>query len=71
MILKYAKNGEQFRKEAKEYVINMTGEKKKLHRKCGCYWSRYLHKYYDFNNLHEAKNSGVESTLCGYCFKDR
>ena len=34
--LKHATNGTQFQKEAKEYVINMLGNKQKLHKKNYC-----------------------------------
>ncbi len=71
MELKTASNGEQFKKEAKKYVINMRGRKKKLHIKNGCYWASFFTEYYDFDNLSDAKNCGVESTLCEKCFRSR
>lgn len=71
MKVKTASSGEQFRREAKKYVINMRGNKKKLHIKNGCHWASFFSEYYDFDSLVEAKNCGVESTLCGNCFKDR
>lgn len=68
-MMKTATNSAEFQRDAKKYVINMTGNKKKLHIKNGCYWSKWFYYYYDFDNLAEAKNCGVESTLCGICFK--
>ena len=52
--LKYATNGTQFQKEAKEYVINMLGNKQKLHKKNCCQYSKFYAEYYDFDTLEEA-----------------
>lgn len=67
--LKTATNAEQFRREAKDYVINMLGGKRKLHKKCGCPQSQTCYEYYDFDTPEEAYASGVEFTTCGLCFK--
>ena len=71
MTLKKASNEKQFQKEAKLYVINMHENAKKLHLKNGCHWAHCFWEYYDFDTLLEAKNCGVESTLCGNCFKKK
>ena len=70
-VLKIASNGEVFQREAKKYVINMTSGNKKLHIKNGCPSAKGFYKYYDFDNLADAKNCGIESTLCLKCFKER
>ena len=67
--LKYATNGTQFQKEAKEYVINMLGNKQKLHKKSCCQYSKDYAEYYDFDTLEEAKNYGIEFTKYKLCFK--
>ena len=67
--LKNATNGTQFQKEAKEYVINMLGNKQKLHIKNGCPHAKCFSKYYDFDTLKEAEKCGVEFTKCKLCFK--
>lgn len=69
LILKYATNGTQFQKEAKEYVINMLGNKQKLHKKNCCQYSKFYAEYYDFDTLEEVKNCGFEFTKCKLCFK--
>ena len=68
--LKYATNGTQFQKEAKEYVINMLGNKQKLHKKNCCQYSKFYAKYYDFDTLEEVNASGLKFTPCGLCFKE-
>ena len=68
--LKYSSNGEQFREEAKDYVINMLGKKRKLHKKYGCQWAKDFTEYYDFNSKEEAKESGIAFTYCEVCFKE-
>ena len=67
--LKYATNGTQFQKEAKEYVINMLGNKQKLHKKNCCQYSKFYAKYYDFDTVEEAEKCGIEFTKCKLCFK--
>lgn len=69
-VLKTASNGVEFQRDAKKYVINMTNRNKKLHIKNGCYHAKCFYSYYDFDNLADAKNCGVESTLCEICFKE-
>lgn len=69
MEIQQAACGKQYQQEAKKYVINMTGKRKKLHIKNGCHWAKFLTKYYSFDTLAEAKNCGVESTLCMNCFR--
>lgn len=68
--LKYATNGTQFQKEAKEYVINMLGNKQKLHKKNCCQYSKYYAEYYDFDTVEEANASGLKFTPCRLCFKE-
>ncbi len=71
MKLQTAHNVKEYQSIAKDYVINMKGKRKKLHIKNGCYWSRCLELFYSFDNLTDAKNCGVESTLCEKCFKEK
>ncbi len=68
--LKYATNGAQFQKEAKKYVINMLGNKQKLHKKNCCQYSKCYDKYYDFDTLEEVNKCGIEFTKCKLCFKE-
>lgn len=67
--LKTATNGEQFRREAKDYVINMLSGSRKLHKKNSCKYSEFYAEYYDFDTKEEAYASGIEFTTCGLCFK--
>ncbi len=69
-VLKEATHGGVFQKEAKAYFINMLSSSQKLHKKgCkSCPHSNYSSKYYDFDTLEEAENSGIEYTHCRNCF---
>lgn len=67
--LKTATNDEQFKREAKDYVINMLSGSRKLHKKNCCKYSRFYAEYYDFDTIEEAYASGIEFTTCGLCFK--
>lgn len=67
--LKLATTGEQFQNDAKDYIINMLGGKRKLHKKNCCHYSYFYAKYYDFETEEEAYASGIEFTTCGLCFK--
>lgn len=67
--LKTATNSEQFRIEAKDYVINMLSGSRKLHKKNCCKYSQFYAEYYDFDTKEEAYASGIEFTTCGLCFK--
>lgn len=67
--MKYAASGPEFQRDAKEYVINMLGGKRKLHKKNCYHYSGFYAEYYDFDTKEEAYASGVEFTLCGLCFK--
>ena len=66
--LKYATGNNDFQQFAKEYVINMLGKKRKLHRKNGCHYSHHYSKYYDFDSIEEVKASGIAHTDCELCF---
>ena len=68
--LKYATNGTQFQKGAKEYVINMLGNKQKLHKKNCCQYSKFYAEYYDFDTVEEANASGLKFTPCELYFKE-
>ena len=68
-MLKTATNGAQFQRNAKKYVINMLGKKRKLHKKNGCYYAKCFSEYYDFDSFEEARASGLEFTQCRKCFK--
>ena len=67
-VLKETSRDFDFQKEAKEYVINMLGKRRKLHKKNGCQFSFIYHKYYDFDSVEEAEQSGIAYTLCEVCF---
>ena len=66
--LKHATGNNDFQQFAKEYVINMLGKKRKLHRKNGCQYSKHYSKYYDFDSIEEAEAIGVAHTVCELCF---
>lgn len=66
--LKHATGNNDYQRFAKEYVINMLGKKRKLHRKNGCQYSKHYSKYYDFDSIEEAEASGVAHTKCELCF---
>lgn len=68
--LKTTTNGEQFRREAKNYVINMLEEKRTLHKKGCCQFSGFYAKYYDFDTEEDATASGIAFTPCELCFKE-
>ena len=68
--LKYAPSGKEFQEDAKKYVVNMLGNKRKLHKKNGCLHSCYYSKYYDFNTVNEAEASGIHFLKCQLCFKE-
>lgn len=70
MELKCATTSMQFQEEAKKYVINMLGNKQKLHEKNCCQYSKFYAKYYDFDTVEEAEKCGVEFTKCKLCFKE-
>ena len=53
-LIKYAKNASDFQENAKDYVINMLGNRRKLHKKNGCPHSRMFDKYYDFDTYEDA-----------------
>lgn len=65
----YAQSADEYQQTAKKYVINMFKNRKVLHIKNCCYWSSMFSEFYSFDNLSDAKNCGVESTLCKNCFK--
>lgn len=69
-VLKETSRDFDFQKEAKEYVINMLGKRRKLHKKNGCQFSFIYHEYYDFDSVEEAEQSGIAYTLCEVCFPD-
>ena len=67
-MIKQAISNNEYQRFAKDYVINMLGKKRKLHRKNGCHFSRHYSKYYDFDSIEEAEASGVAYTKCELCF---
>ncbi len=69
-VLKYATSGPEFQHDAKEYVVNMLSNARKLHKKNGCYYAKCFAKYYDFDTKEEALASGIEFTACKRCFKE-
>ena len=71
VILKVAECEEDFRCNAKQYVINMLSNARTLHIKNGCYHARCIAKYYDFDTLEAAEESGLEFLKCKNCFKEQ
>lgn len=67
---KIAHTGIEFQNDAKKYVINMVGGKRKLHIKnCkSCPHSGCHYEYYDFDSYEEVMASGIAFTKCGHCF---
>lgn len=72
MVLKHATNGAIFIEEAKEFVANMEGNKKMLHRKGNpsCPWASFLETYVDFETLEEAENFLPRLSKCQKCFNN-
>lgn len=68
--LKTANRVDEFRREAKKYVINMLGKKRKLHIYNGCCHSKCLFEYYTFETFEEVEASGIEFTKCRICFPE-
>lgn len=68
--MKYAASGPEFQRDAKEYVINMLGGKRKLHKKNGCQFSKCYSKYYDFDTKEDAYASDIAFTPCEICFPE-
>lgn len=68
-MIKHSKNATDFQENAKDFVINMLGNKRKLHKKNGCYYAHMLEKYYDFDTYEQAKESNIEHTDCQICFR--
>lgn len=66
--LKISQSGQHFQDHAKQYIINMTSDARKLHRKNGCHFAAWFYKYYDFDSIVEAEASGVAYTKCELCF---
>ena len=65
---KSAKTEAEFQEEAKEYVLNIQNNNKKLHKKNGCRYSKWIKEYYDFDTLDEIENSNIDHSKCLYCF---
>lgn len=68
--LKTACHVSEYKRDAKEYVINMLGKKRKLHIKNGCCHSKCFFEYYTFETLEEVEASGIEFTKCRICFPE-
>lgn len=73
-LIKKALCGEDYRKNAKKYVVNMTSSKKRLHikdTKC-CYPSKFIQEYLDFDSEKEAfeffKKYEKDLYRCDNCF---
>lgn len=73
MVLKKAKNGEDFLNSAKKYVANMEGNKKTLHIKgtSRCAPSKFLYTYVDFDTLDEAEAFTPVLCKCQTCFPEQ
>jgi hypothetical protein len=71
MIVKKAKNGEDFLSNAKLYVANMEGNKKTLHIKARCPHSKFLYSYVDFDTLQEAESFKPVLSKCEKCFPNQ
>ena len=73
-LFKHSANGDDFRNNAKEFVVNMTSHKKKLHilNNKSCYDSKFMYDYLDFNSVDEAnkffKKYEKECSKCDRCF---
>ena len=69
--IRTAKSGEDFQKNASQYVANMCENKKMLHIKNGCKDSKFMYKYIDFESLDEAKGFTPRLSMCQICFPDQ
>lgn len=66
--MKKASCGEEYQKMAKEYVVNMVGNRKMLHKKNRCYHSKFLYEYLDFDSFEEAETMFPKVAICQKCF---
>lgn len=66
-------NATEFKKNSKEYNVNMTGLVRTLHKKDACYYSKYMTSFIPFNSLVEVEQFEKEHNIvfkrCGNCFK--
>ena len=75
--IKKAKSGEDFRLNAKKYVVNMEKNIKTLHIKCTpkCYPSKFLYTYIDFDKENEVEEYFIKNNKayrkCEICFPSR
>ena len=73
-LIKHSKSGDDFRNNAKEFVVNMTSHKKKLHKlnNKSCYHSKFMYDYLDFDSVEKAKkffeNYEKDYSKCDICF---
>lgn len=61
-------NGDNFQKNASEYVANMYENKKMLHKKNCCKDSHFMYEYMNFQSLEKAMNFIPRLSLCQKCF---
>lgn len=66
----FANKAEEYQKDAKKYVINMDGGKKKLHIKNNpsCWHSNRLTEYVSFDTLEEVNELPFSVHKCDKCF---
>lgn len=69
--IKTAKSGEDFQKNASQYVANMCENKKMLHIKNCCKDSKFMYEYINFKSLDEAKEFTPRLSMCQKCFPDQ
>ena len=56
-LIKHSKSGKDFQKESKQFIVNMTSQKKKLHIKntIKCDESKFAYDYIDFDDEKSAR----------------
>ena len=68
MEFKKSINKQHYEENAKNYVINMKNDSRKLHKKNSCPHSKFITEYYDFDTLEQAENANITFTKCRNCF---
>ncbi|MGN8921153.1 hypothetical protein ACTNB0_08700 [Lachnospiraceae bacterium HCP28S3_F9] len=66
-----ANTGGEYQEHAKEYVVNMCRNRKMVHKKNGCYQSKYLFESISFESLEEVKKLPFKVNYCELCFPNQ
>lgn len=66
-----ANNGSEYQQYAKKYVVNMCRNRKMLHQKNCCYYSKGMYEFISFDDLEEAGNLPFSVAKCQKCFPNQ